>query len=443
MPQVNSMRETAVAIVRRLQEAGFESYFVGGCVRDQLRGREPTDYDIATAARPSEIESLFKRTIPVGRAFGVVIVVEDRRQFQTATFRSESDYGDGRHPGRVSYADAVTDARRRDFTINGLFLDPVRGELHDWVGGQADLKARLLRTIGDPRERFTEDHLRLLRAARFAAQLDFVIESETLAALRERASTISGVSAERIRDELIKLLRPPHAARGLELLRETGLMEFILPEILATIGCEQSADFHPEGSVYNHVLKVLEQLPENCAASLPWAALLHDVGKPATASRDADSGQIHFYGHESIGGEIAESILRRLKFPRRQIDEIVACVRQHMQFKDVLNMRKSTLRRLLMRGTFPLELELHRLDCLGSHGRLDHYAFLIDQSKGLNEQPAILPTLVTGRDVIALGLKPGPRVGSILDEVREKQLQDELQTREEALDWIRRKLEGV
>lgn len=437
------MRVTAISIARRLQEAGFESYFVGGCVRDQLLGQDPTDYDIATAARPAEIESLFKRTIAVGRAFGVVIVIEHRMQFQVATFRSESDYRDGRHPGRVSYTNAVTDARRRDFTINGLFFDPIRKELHDWVGGQADLKARLLRTIGDPRERFAEDHLRLLRAVRFAAQLDFVVEPKTSAALRERASSIADVSAERIREELVKLLRPPHAARGLELLRQTGLMEFMLPEVSATIACEQSPDFHPEGSVYNHVLKVLEQLPANCAPSLPWAALLHDVGKPPTASRDDDSGQIHFYGHERVGAEMAESILRRLKFPRRQTEEIVACVRQHMQFKDVLNMRKSTLRRLLMRTTFPVELELHRIDCLGSHGRLDHYEFLVRELQALDEQPAIRPPLVTGRDLIAMGIQPGPGLGRILDEVRERQLQDELRTRAEARDWIRRKLGGA
>jgi putative nucleotidyltransferase with HDIG domain len=302
------------------------------------------------------------------------------------------------------------------------------------------LRARLLRTIGDPRERFAEDHLRLLRAARLAAQLGLTIEPATLAALKASVSKILDVSAERIREELVKLFRPPQAARGLELLRETGLLEPILPEIAATIDCEQSPDFHPEGSVYNHLLRVLEQLPQNAAPSLAWAALLHDVGKPATASRDSRSGPIHFYGHEIVGADIARSVLQRLKFPRRQTEEIVSCVRQHMQFKDVLGMRKSTLRQLLLRSTFPLELELHRIDCLGSHGRLDHYEFLVEEARQLSEQPAIRPPLIAGQDLAEMGLKPGPAMGRILREVREKQLQDELKTKAEARAWVRARL---
>ena len=440
MEQETPIPTAAIKIVRRLQANGFQAYLVGGCVRDQLLGKQPQDYDIATSARPENIESLFPRTIPVGRRFGVLIVIEGGCQFQVATFRAESDYHDGRRPGRVIFSDAMTDARRRDFTINGLFFDPVQDRLLDWVGGQSDLEARVLRTIGDPNERFAEDHLRLLRAARFAAQLGLTFEPATIAALQANAKLIQDVSAERVRDELLKLLRPPHAARGLDLLRQTGLLEPILPEIAATIDCEQSPDFHPEGSVYNHLLRVLEHLPGDAAPSLPWAALLHDVGKPPTASRDPESGRIHFYGHERIGAEMARSILERLRFPRRQTAEIVKCVRQHMQFKDVLGMRKSSLRSLLLRSTFPLELELHRIDCLGSHGRLDHYEFLVQQAKQLDQEPTIRPPLISGRDLIAMGLRPGPAMGRLLKEIREKQLQDELRTKAEARGWIREQL---
>lgn len=432
-----SLRDTATEIVRRLQKAGHSAYWVGGCVRDYLLGREPQDYDVATSARPEQIESLFPRTIPVGRKFGVIIVLENDHQFQVATFRAEADYQDGRHPETVTFADAKADASRRDFTVNGLFYDPVSKQLHDWVGGETDLRAKLLRTIGSPEERFAEDHLRLLRAVRFAAQLDFQIEEKTFAALKTNAPKIRSVSAERIREELMKLFRPPHAARGLDLLRDSGLLQEILPEIAAMITCEQSPDYHPEGTVYNHVRMMLEQLPADASPTLPWAALLHDVAKPVTASRDAQTGSIHFYGHERIGAEMAEALLQRLKFPRKQIEEITAAVLYHMQFKDVTQMRKSTLRRMILRETFPLELELHRLDCLGSHRRLDHYEFMLEQARELEQQPQIRPPLVTGDDLMALGVQPGPRMGELLAEVREKQLQDELKTKNEAIEWLR------
>jgi poly(A) polymerase len=435
------MRVIATEIVRRLQAAGHEAYFVGGCVRDQLLRKEPQDYDIATAATPEQVESLFPRTVPVGRQFGVMMVIEQGTPFQVATFRVEADYRDGRHPGRVSFGDPQADARRRDFTVNGLFWDPLQNRLHDWVGGAADLRAKIIRTIGDPGERFAEDHLRLLRAVRFAAQLNFAIEPATLTAVRANANKILEVSAERIREELLKLFRPPHGARGLDLLRESGLLEQILPEVAATIRCEQSPDFHPEGSVYNHLIRIFEHLPADAAPSLIWAALLHDIGKPATASRDPDTGAIHFFGHEKAGADIANRILQRLRFPRKQIDEIVACVRQHMQFKDVLQMRKSTLRRMLLRPTFPIERELHRLDCLGSHGRLDHYEFLVQQAEQLQRQPAILPPLLTGEDLLGMGMKPGPGMGRLLAELREKQLQDELKTADEARAWAQRQLD--
>ncbi len=472
-------RATAVEIVRHLQSAGFSAFWVGGCVRDFLLGREPGDYDIATSARPEEIEKLFKRTVAVGKKFGVMVVLEGGHQFQVATYRAEADYRDGRHPEQVTFADARADALRRDFTVNGLFYDPVTEKIHDWVGGEKDLRAKIIRTIGVPEERFAEDHLRLLRAVRFAAQLGFEIEPQTLAAVRSLASKIELISAERIRDELIKLFSPPilgapasrrrvltpempqnaggtpalpGAARGLVLLLKSGLLPGVLPEVIATLACEQSPDFHPEGTVFEHIRLMLEKMATgpppprsgfgeaSAHPSLPWAVILHDIAKPATAELDPATGKIHFYGHEKVGAALAERILTRLRFPRKQIEEIAACVRQHMQFKDVKQMRKATLRRLLLRKTFPLELELHRLDCLGSHGDLGHYEFLVEQAAELGKKPAIRPPLLTGDDLIALGVKPGPALGALLAEIREKQLQDELKTPRQAKAWVKKRL---
>ncbi|MDB6122192.1 MAG: tRNA nucleotidyltransferase [Pedosphaera sp.] len=438
-----SLRDTATEMVRRLQTAGFSAYWVGGCVRDYLLGREPGDYDIATNAVPEQIEATFARTVGVGRKFGVILVLENDHEFEVATFRAESDYQDGRHPERVTFGDAEADASRRDFTVNGLFYDPIKGELHDWVGGAADLKAKVLRTIGSPLERFNEDYLRMLRAVRFAAQLDFQIDPETFAALKANAPKIKGISAERIREELLKLFRPPHAARGLDLLRDSGLLEQVLPELTATITCEQSPNYHPEGSVYNHIRLMLSQLPPDASPELPWAVLLHDVAKPVTASTDQQTGSIHFYGHEKVGAEMSEELLQRLKFPRKQTEEIVTAVLYHMQFKDVKEMRKSTLRRMLMRETFPLELQLHRLDCLGSHRMLDHYDFMVEQAKELEKKPEIHPPLLKGDDLMALGIQPGPAMGELLAEIREKQLQDELATSDQAREWVKAKLKTI
>jgi poly(A) polymerase len=433
-------RELAVEMVRRLQSAGFRAFWVGGCVRDSLLGREPDDYDIATDARPEEIERLFPHTIPVGRQFGVVIVVEHTRQFQIATFRAEADYADGRRPSRVTFGDPQADASRRDFTVNGLFHDPVSGTTLDWVGGGADLNARCIRTIGEPAARFAEDHLRLLRAVRFAAQLDFQIEPATLTAIIELAERIKRISVERIRDELLKLFRPGRAERGLRLLRESGLLPHVLPEVAATENCAQSPDYHPEGTVFEHLCLMLRHLPADADPLLPWAVLMHDIAKPLTASQDSVTGAIHFYEHERLGANLCEAILGRLRFPSKQIETVATVVRHHMQFKDAPQMRQSTRRRMMLRPTFPLELALHRLDCLGSHGRLDIYDFLREQADELSRQPQLVPPLLTGNDLLRLGFESGPTLGQLLAELREKQLADELRTPAEAEAWARQKL---
>jgi poly(A) polymerase len=463
---VASPRTIAQEIVAKLQQAGFAAFWVGGCVRDFLLGREPQDFDIATDAKPEQVEKLFHKTIPVGKKFGVIIVVENGIQFQVATFRAEADYQDGRRPEKVEFANAEADASRRDFTVNGLFYDPLTQKIHDWVGGEKDLRAKIIRTIGKPEERFGEDHLRMLRAVRFAARLGFEIEPGTFAAIQLLASKIKIISAERVRDELIKLFAPPSlgapassrplaenpgadagrmpalpaAARGLVLLRDSGLLEHILPELAATIHCEQSPDFHPEGSVFNHICLMLEKMPAEATELLPWAVLLHDIAKPVTAERDAATGRIHFYGHEKTGADMAEEILRRLKFSNQQIEEIVAAVKHHMQFKDVKLMRKATLRRMLLRATFPLELALHRLDSLGSHGNLEHHDFCVAAAEELKRQPEIIPPLLTGDDLLALGIPRGKRIGELLHELRDQQLAEEIKTADEARAWVKSKL---
>ncbi len=428
-------RDIAISILRTLHAAGHEAWLVGGCVRDELRGAEPKDFDVATDARPEQVEAIFPKTIGVGKSFGVMLVLEGGGQFEVATFRAESGYTDGRRPDDVTFGDAEADALRRDFTINGLFLNPITHELRDWVGGEADLKDGVLRTIGDPAERFGEDHLRLLRAVRFAAQLDFQIDPATFAAVQTHSENISKVSAERIREELLKLFRPPHAARGLDLLRDSGLLAHVLPEMMLTIGCEQSPEYHPEGDVYKHIRLMLDKMPADAAAELPWTILLHDIAKPATVSVGED-GRIHNYGHDKLGAEMAEVILVRLKFPRKQIDEIVFTVREHMHLAVAPKMRKAKLRRMLLRPTFELELEQHRIDCLGSHAKLDIYDFLRAEQAALNEQPALIEPLVSGRDLMELGIEPGPPMGKLLNEIRDRQLAEEFSTRDEALAWV-------
>ena len=431
----DSLKAGATGLAKRLAGAGFQAFWVGGCVRDARLGQAPSDYDIATDATPEEVEQLFRKTIPVGKQFGVIMVLEAGHEYQVATFRAEGDYTDGRRPGSVRFTDAREDALRRDFTINGLFYDPLVDELHDWVGGQADLDARRIRTIGDPAKRFGEDRLRLLRAVRFAAQLGFAIEPETFAAVQQHAAAIRDVSAERIRDELLKLFRPPHAARGLDLLHESRLLPEVLPELAATIGCEQPPEYHPEGDVFTHIRLMLSHLPDDAGTTLIWSVLMHDIAKPVTQSRD--EGRIRFLGHEKTGASMTLEIMNRLRFPKAGSAAVKTCVRHHMQLKDAQQMRRATLRKLFLRPTLPVELALHRLDSLASTGRLENFEFLEAKFAEFQNQPELQKPLVDGADLIALGQAPGAKLGKLLSDIRNRQLAGELTTREQALAWVR------
>ncbi len=431
------MESAATEVVKQLREAGHVAYFAGGCVRDLALGQQPHDIDIATSALPQQVERTFQKTHAVGAHFGVIIVVMGRYSFEVATFRADGTYRDGRRPEHVTFADAEADAQRRDFTINGMFFDPINDEVIDYVGGQADLKRRVIRAIGEPGARFAEDKLRLLRCVRFATTLGFDIDKGTWAALGELAPEIHCVSAERIRDELMKLFVSANRARGLDLLLESGLLDQVLPEVAALVGCEQPAEFHPEGNVYLHTRSMLELLgSDEVSVPLVWSVLLHDIGKPPTAKVDAD-GRIRFNGHDRIGAEMAENLLRRLRFNNADIAQIVEAVRQHMVFKDVQRMRVAKLKRFMARPHFDEELELHRVDCLSSHGLLDNHEFLLAKKKEFANEPIIPPPLVNGHDLIAQGFKPGPALGKMLEAIQTAQLEGTIHTHEEGLALAR------
>jgi putative nucleotidyltransferase with HDIG domain len=432
------MKEAAIGIARQLREVGYVAYFAGGCVRDMVRGVEPHDYDIATTATPEQVQKLFPRTVPVGAQFGVVLVLEDGHQFEVATFRSDDAYVDGRRPTSVRYGSPQEDARRRDFTINGLFFDPVTNAIIDYVEGRADIGRRVVRTIGEARERFEEDKLRMLRAIRFAANLGFEIEERTFSVLKEMSEKIQVVSAERIREELVKIFTRPNPGQGLELLFESGLLEQVLPEIAAMKGVEQPPDFHPEGDVFAHTRLMLDLLPPNPGVVLSFAVLLHDVGKPPTFERAPD--RIRFNEHDRVGAELAEQILRRLRFSNDEIAKIVVCVREHMRMQFVKEMRPAKVKRILARNTFADELELHRIDCEASHRNLENYEFL--KAKSAELPPAVVKPapLLTGHDLLAVGLKPSPLVGRILREIEELQLEERLKSREEALAYAKHRV---
>lgn len=428
-------REAAHSLALRLHRAGHTAYFAGGCVRDRLLGKAPKDYDIATSATPAEVLRLFPGSNEVGAHFGVIIVREDGHHVEIATFRTDGSYKDGRRPESVIFATAGEDAQRRDFTVNGLFEDPLSGEVIDHVGGLADLDARVLRAIGDPGARFAEDALRLLRAIRFATVLGYEIEDATWNAIQANAELLRKISPERIRDEFSKIISAPGRARGLDLLVDSGLIARFLPETLDLIGCEQPPEWHPEGDVYTHTRIMLEMLPEDAPLELCLAVLLHDIAKPPT--RTLDGTRIRFNGHDALGAQMASGILRRLKYPNQLVEDVTFMVSRHMQFMNVQQMRMAKLKRFMSAETFPQELELHRVDCASSNGFTDNLEFLIAKREEFAAEPLIPPPLVTGRDLIGLGLSPGPRFKELLEAVQTEQLEGRLTDRDAALAYVK------
>jgi len=432
-------RELAQQICSTLSEHGHQAYLVGGCVRDLLLQREPADYDVATDAVPARVEELFPGSLTVGAKFGVVIVPRDGAQVEVATFRSDVGYSDGRHPDHVVYSrTAQEDVRRRDFTINGLLMDPATGEVLDFVGGRDDLRAGIIRTIRDPLLRFTEDKLRLARAVRFAARFGYTIEPQTFAAIRKLAPQIVQVSAERLRDELTKLLTEGAARQGFELLDETWLLSILLPEVANMKGVAQPPEYHPEGDVWIHTRMLLEDLPPGCPSTLAWGALLHDVGKPPTFKSAKQTGdRIRFDGHDEVGARMAEEICRRFRFSGDDTEQIVSLVASHMRFKDVMQMRPATLKRFVRLPRFDEHLELHRLDCQASHRILGNWEYV---RKFLAETPPEQvrpPRLLTGDDLMALGFQAGPAFKSILQSVEDAQLEGRLRTKDEAVQFVK------
>lgn len=428
MPEQN-LERVARGIVEQLVRHGYRALFAGGCVRDRLMGLEPKDYDIATDATPDEIMKLFPNTVAVGAQFGVVVVVCGELQFEVATFRSDGPYADGRHPGRVRFSGPEEDVRRRDFTMNGLLLDPLTGEVIDYVGGEADIRAKRVRAIGDPRERFGEDRLRMLRAVRFACQLGYTLDADTAAAIRELAPNVLSVSAERIRDELQKTLTGPRPDLGVRMLQDLGLMNVILPEVSAMVGVAQPPNFHPEGDVFTHTTLCMGKLG-NPSWELAMATLLHDIGKPRTFEV---SDRIRFICHEKVGAEMAEVMCDRLKMSNAEKERITWLVARHLCLKDADKMKTSTLKRLFAHEGWAELLELHRVDALASNGDLSAYEWAKQRFAEIGKEKAKPKPLVNGQDLIALGLKPGSIFKRILSAIEEEQLEERLTTREDAL----------
>jgi poly(A) polymerase len=427
-------RREGRGVAQTLRAAGHRVVFAGGAVRDRLLGFRGGDVDIATSASPAEVTALFPRTVQVGAAFGVVKVLRGKRSFDVATFRRDVGVADGRRPVSVEPATLEQDVARRDFTINGLVEDPWTGAITDLVGGRADLAAGVIRAIGPPQERFREDALRLLRGVRFAARFGFTIEPGTLAAMREGASGLARISGERVREELERMLTHPARRRAVELLDETGLLGQILPEIEAMHGVEQPPEFHPEGDVWIHTCLILEQLPRRVSFELGLGALLHDVGKPPTFRRAAD--RIRFDGHVELGADMAEAICGRLRLSRASTERVVALVRDHLVFKDVPAMRPGRLRRFMAAPHFDELLVLYRADCAACHGLLTAMPAIRAMRRRLKQEALVPPPLLRGQDVLELGVRPGPEVGSLLREAADRQLEGQLSDRAAALAWL-------
>ena len=435
----------ALEIIKTLGEKGHEAFFVGGCVRDALLGVACDEIDIATSATPEQVQQAFKKTVAVGESFGVVLVIKGDMKFEVATFRRESRYGDGRHPECVDYTKSPEeDVRRRDFTINGMLYDPVSGELYDYVNGLGDIERGLVRTIGDPEKRFGEDRLRMMRAVRFASCLGFELDGAALSAIRDAASEISVVSGERIREELVKILTRRNPGDGLRLLSASGLLEHFLPEVECMHGVQQPPQFHPEGDVFEHTCLVMDMLYGNTdgcySDELAVAALLHDVGKPPTYS---ESDRIRFNGHDRVGAKMSEHICRRLRFSKKQIKRISELILEHLKFKDVFNMRESTLKKFLSLPYFEEHMQMHLADCMASHGKTDAYDFIREKMEEYGQEEIKPLLLLGGQDLIDLGYSPGPVFSEILGRVEELQLENRLSSKEEAIDFVLKNYPGI
>lgn len=447
-------RRAAVEVVRTLRSHGHQAYFVGGCVRDLLLGRDPADFDVSSDATPDQVMRIFPQTYAVGAQFGVVLVpfrsvgvdggpaqgeeltAEHPKVIEVATFRSDGAYSDGRHPDAVRYTtDPREDVQRRDFTINGLMLDPLDGErVLDYVGGQQDLQQHLVRTIGDPERRFREDKLRMMRAVRFAARFEYEIDPETFSAIQRLASEIHQVSRERQRDELTKMLTEGHARRAFELLDSSGLLHEVLPEVEKMKGVQQPPQYHPEGDVWIHTLMILGMLQPGTSRTLAWGGLLHDVGKPPTFRVAPD--RIRFDNHVEIGTRMAEEIGQRFRMSNDDIAQIMALVANHLRFADVKSMKESTFKRFIRLPQFDEHLELHRMDCLASHRILDLYHFTRDKIAQLPPDQVRPSPLITGNDLLAAGYEPGPRFKEILRAVEDAQLEGRIASRQQAMQFV-------
>jgi poly(A) polymerase len=429
------MKNQAIEIVKRLREHGYQAMFAGGCVRDMILGVPPADYDIATNAKPEVVEYLFEKTLSVGKAFGVIIVVLDGYEIEVATFRKDSQESDGRRPDSVQFSSMDEDAWRRDLTINGMFYDPIEDRIYDFVGGQRDIKDRVVRLIGNPEDRISEDKLRMLRVIRFSARLDFVVDPATFAAVKKHAPEIVQISGERIADELQKILRVKHPRQAFSLLFETGLIDHILPEVRAMQGCEQPVDFHPEGDVLQHTLLALDHLTEDASDELRMGVLLHDVGKPPTQTFE---DRIRFNEHDLVGKDVAREILKRLKFSTEFSERVLELIGNHMKFMHADKMRTSRLKRFLALPHFDEHMALHRVDCLSSHRNLDRYDFVAEKLKSYEPEEIRPPRIVTGQDLLTMGFKQGPVFKVILTDVEDQQLEGVISSREEALEYVKR-----
>ena len=431
-----NLLKAAQKIAQTLQQAGHTCYFTGGCVRDSLLNKSPKDYDIATSATPKQVRKIFPKSDSIGAHFGVILVRVHGLAFEVATFRTDGTYSDNRRPNSVTFSSPQEDASRRDFTVNGLFQEPLTGEIIDFVNGSADIDQKIIRAIGNPVDRFQEDALRLMRAIRFATKLDFEIEPATWDAICENAHLLGHIAAERIQAELNQILLHKDRARGLDLMVQSGLIRHCIPEVLDLQGCEQPPHFHPEGDVYVHTKIMLNMLSGEPSLELCLAVLLHDIGKPSTYSYNPEEDRIRFSGHDQVGAEMAEVILKRLKYSNKTIEEVCAMVKNHMNFMNVRFMKTSKVKRFMARPTYQQEMELHRVDCGSSNGITENYDFLRAKEQEFAAEPLIPPPLISGKDLISLGYPPGPDFKPIIEAIQNEQLEGKLSTKEQAIDWL-------